>query len=325
MNRFAVCVGLVVYAGAMPGSVTGQDVTVAAVDRLPVNPKGTFLRKMNDPLGEVATVFDLQQDFWFPIRPGDLIELTGTGSFFFNSSQVGGPRGDGTLESMYGVFSSTDTLLTPGVLKINAETMEEIRDRVPDSIPVPGVPWLDTRLRYDGTSGQFVETLNDTDHDFFINFEGMTHIMLQVPDGARFLMVAAGDTKWGDNSLFPNDPTQPPLEYALEVTHHSLALLPGDIDLNAVVDRADLAAFAGHFGRAAGSSWTTGDFDNDNATTLADLTMLQANLGRTLSPPVGSLAAVPEPASACLATLAGLTVAGAAARRQAVIRAATRV
>ena len=46
-----------------------------------------------------------------------------------------------------------------------------------------------------------------------------------------------------------------------------------------------------------------GDANNDNQVTGADLIIVQQNFGNTLSP-VG--AAVPEPASVCLLTLAGL-------------------
>ncbi|RIK76304.1 MAG: hypothetical protein DCC68_19600 [Planctomycetota bacterium] len=76
----------------------------------------------------------------------------------------------------------------------------------------------------------------------------------------------------------------------------TVAPLAGDINLDCRVDRTDAIRFAENFGRDAGSSWTTGDFDNDGAATLADLALLQAHLGQTLtpSPPV---AAVPEPST----------------------------
>ena len=70
---------------------------------------------------------------------------------------------------------------------------------------------------------------------------------------------------------------------------------PGDIDQDGDVDRADAALFAQHFGLETGSSWQTGDFDGDFATSLADLARLQANLGP--GPQSPSTAAVPEPSS----------------------------
>ena len=86
--------------------------------------------------------------------------------------------------------------------------------------------------------------------------------------------------------------------------------LPGDIDLDRDVDRADVALFSQHFGRTSLATWSTGDFDGDRATTLADLAILQAQLGAAPAP---SLAAIPEPNSIIL-MLAGLTVAAAKKR-----------
>jgi hypothetical protein len=76
----------------------------------------------------------------------------------------------------------------------------------------------------------------------------------------------------------------------------STSALPGDIDLNGEVDRADASLFTPHLGITAGATWITGDFDADGATTVADLTLLQANLGQSIAPSA-SVAAVPEPST----------------------------
>jgi hypothetical protein len=82
----------------------------------------------------------------------------------------------------------------------------------------------------------------------------------------------------------------------------STSALPGDIDLDGDVDRSDAAIFSQFFGRESGSVWTTGDFDGDTTTTLADLVLLQSNLGQTsLSP---AAAAVPEPSTLLLMLVA---------------------
>lgn len=72
--------------------------------------------------------------------------------------------------------------------------------------------------------------------------------------------------------------------------------LPGDIDLDGDVDRTDAALFSRYYGRLGDSIWTTGDFDGDSATTVADLNLLQSHLGQSvISAP--SAAAVPEPST----------------------------
>lgn len=96
---------------------------------------------------------------------------------------------------------------------------------------------------------------------------------------------------------------------------------PGDIDLDGDIDPADAALFTAHLGQSAGSIWTTGDFNGDGMTTLADLSLLQANFGQ-IAPPSPMTTAVPEP-SAALTALASLAAALLLCRRMAV-RAATR-
>lgn len=81
-------------------------------------------------------------------------------------------------------------------------------------------------------------------------------------------------------------------------------VLPGDIDLDGDVDRRDAIVFAANVGLATGSTWTTGDFNADGMTTLADLQILQSNLGMSVpSPSAASTAAVPEPGTLGLAAL----------------------
>jgi autotransporter-associated beta strand protein len=86
--------------------------------------------------------------------------------------------------------------------------------------------------------------------------------------------------------------------------------LPGDIDLDRDVDRTDAALFAQHFGRTSLATWSTGDFDGDRAATLADLAILETQLGEVPAP---SLAAIAEPNSIIL-MLAGLTAVAAMKR-----------
>ncbi|MEX0744441.1 MAG: PEP-CTERM sorting domain-containing protein [Phycisphaeraceae bacterium] len=71
------------------------------------------------------------------------------------------------------------------------------------------------------------------------------------------------------------------------------------------VDRTDAALFSQYYGTTSGSVWTTGDFNGDAATTLADYGLLQSHLGMTAPSPSAAAAAVPEP-SASLMLLFGM-------------------
>jgi hypothetical protein len=82
----------------------------------------------------------------------------------------------------------------------------------------------------------------------------------------------------------------------------STSALPGDINLDGEVDGADTALFTPHLGTVAGAIWSTGDFDGDGLTTLDDLSLLQQNLGRTVTP-VTFPNAIPEPATWTLVAL----------------------
>jgi hypothetical protein len=79
-------------------------------------------------------------------------------------------------------------------------------------------------------------------------------------------------------------------------------LLPSDIDLDGDVDRTDAGLFSQYFGTPGGAIWTTGDFNADGATTLADWGLLQTHLGQS-AVPSPSAAVVPEPASFYLGLL----------------------
>lgn len=88
------------------------------------------------------------------------------------------------------------------------------------------------------------------------------------------------------------------LDYGVDTLTLSVTSLPGDIDQDGDVDPADAALFTSHLGLTTGSVWTTGDFNGDGATTLADLALLQGNFGQ-IAPP--SPAAVPEPSTELMA------------------------
>ncbi len=108
---------------------------------------------------------------------------------------------------------------------------------------------------------------------------------------------------WDANGLLTNG--------MLEVL---LAVLLGDANNDNQITGADLIIVQQNFGNVDPNVTTNGlflgDANDDGQVTGADLIIVQQNFGNTLGP-VG--AAVPEPASACLLTLAGL---GVMARRR---------
>jgi T5SS/PEP-CTERM-associated repeat protein len=74
-------------------------------------------------------------------------------------------------------------------------------------------------------------------------------------------------TRSGTFAAVEYPPLPPGLTWELDygatalVLSVSSTLLPGDIDLDGDVDRADAASFASYFGTAINSTWTTGEFD----------------------------------------------------------------
>jgi hypothetical protein len=92
--------------------------------------------------------------------------------------------------------------------------------------------------------------------------------------------------------------------------------IPGDANLDGLVDAADLAILTSNLGATADSTWATGDFNADGATNLLDVMILQNHwaAGFAARTPAASpdLSAVPEPGSFALLATALL---GGMARR----------
>jgi autotransporter-associated beta strand protein len=85
-----------------------------------------------------------------------------------------------------------------------------------------------------------------------------------------------------------------------------MATLPGDLNLDGVVNQADLDIMAGEFG--IGTTWAAGDANYDGVINLGDLDLLMANFGKSVPSGSGSgdflndssIATVPEPGTLAL-------------------------
>jgi hypothetical protein len=89
------------------------------------------------------------------------------------------------------------------------------------------------------------------------------------------------------------------------------ALLAGDADGDGDVDLADFTILRNNFGLEAGATFATGDFDGNGMVDLADFTILRNNFGADTGADVLDAwyaAVVPEPTTATLLALGGLTL-----------------
>ena len=84
------------------------------------------------------------------------------------------------------------------------------------------------------------------------------------------------------------------------------AALPGDANLNGIVNFEDFAQLSNNF-NATETLWEDGNFNQDGITNFADFVLLANNFGNMV--PSGLAAAVPEPAS-CLVLAAGAILVG---------------
>jgi hypothetical protein len=80
--------------------------------------------------------------------------------------------------------------------------------------------------------------------------------------------------------------------------------VPGDANLDGVVDAADYIALKEGFGTASGARYRDGDFDLDGDVDWDDLAILQGSFGQG----TGGAAAVPEPAALSLMGAGGLAL-----------------
>ena len=280
-----------------------------------VDPKSTYLRTADEPPpGETGEPLDaraipLATVLGVPIVPGDLLYLQRVGNFKFNIGPpvpgLEGPHGDGTLRNLWGVFSSSDELLTD--------------DPDPDVKTEPVFPISRFELEEGVTSAivptdgtfQLIETVADPiqgsepqptniNEDFVIGsdadpLENPPGVHVRVPEGATHLFVGAGDVQWFDNSL-----TEDIDKFGLNITLVTEPLA-GDYNGNGTVDAADYVVWRNTRGSTTNLS---ADGNGNNVVDSGDYTAWRARFGQSAGS--GALAgdvAAPEPASVVLLTV----------------------
>lgn len=87
---------------------------------------------------------------------------------------------------------------------------------------------------------------------------------------------------------------------------------PGDFNGDSAVNGLDLAIWRNNFGAVGAPTTTQGNADGDGDVDGRDFLIWQRNVGASA---VAAVAAVPEPATALLAMLAGVTLAVLRQRR----------
>lgn len=92
------------------------------------------------------------------------------------------------------------------------------------------------------------------------------------------------------------------------------AALAGDVNLDARVDRVDVARVATWFGRSSNATWGLGDVNRDGKVGLADLAVVAASFSTPSAS--GSAAAVPEPSSCALVLVGGVALTASRLRRR---------
>lgn len=160
------------------------------------------------------------------------------------------------------------------------------------------------------STGTLAFDLGSANKDFFnitgnATLSGLVDITLEagfVPTGSYTLLTASGTLNAAGLTLAPGDASQ----FSLGVSGNNLVLtvggsmpIPGDFNKNGTVDGVDLAKWKTDFGPNPGS-----DANGDGSSDGADFLIWQRNFGQSST--VSASAAVPEPASVALVTMACL-------------------
>jgi hypothetical protein len=138
--------------------------------------------------------------------------------------------------------------------------------------------------------GELLYWTNDWEHPPLLTFDPP----MTFERGEQVRLITTYDN-WTDHQInfgFLSSDEMQFMFYTYFTGDYSPPDLPGDLNLDGVVNRLDLAQFSTYLGRASNATWTEGDFDGDGKTTLADLEILQSNFDRSS---LASSAPIPEP------------------------------
>lgn len=153
-----------------------------------------------------------------------------------------------------------------------------------DVLDVPGGTKLTGRLYEDRSRSNLISTIFAFDDDG----EGVPGPTLRPDHSGFFAQVNAGASQPLPVDAYFDD------MWAVE-------LRPGDVTLDARINRADAARFAKNFGMVTDATWDEGDMDGDGQVDLRDLVRIQQHLSAGGATPVAvASAAVPEPSTMCL-------------------------
>jgi hypothetical protein len=85
----------------------------------------------------------------------------------------------------------------------------------------------------------------------------------------------------GTMTITADGATGSPVE--VTITQSAASPIPGDANLDRIVDVGDLGILAANYGKTSGATWSQGDFNDDGAVDVGDLGILAANYGTNSS------------------------------------------
>jgi beta-glucanase (GH16 family) len=182
----------------------------------------------------------------------------------------------------------------------------------------------EAHLHHNGTVGKSYDTGIDLSagfHTYGLDWEAdhltwyfdgtpFYTVTQNVPNVAEYVIfnLAVGDaTSWPGapdaNTVLPQS-FQIDYVRLYEPAPAQQAPLPGDTNLDGVVNVVDIGTLATNFGMSSGATWAQGDFNGDGNVNVADLGMLATNFGKSSSSSASSTSSATSAATTATASLA---------------------